>query len=98
MVGAFACPTISVGTSGYAPVAPVAPAGAPQICTTAGPPVLKSLLPSMFAGIGGAVRVCRAAACRVRPPLNVNVALERSIPPDRGLPVPLDGGEAGACT
>src|SRR4029077_10313989 len=76
MVGAFACPTISVGMSGYELDAVGVPVGAPQICTTAGPPVMKSLLPSIFAGSGGAVRFRRAADCRVASALNVNVALD----------------------
>jgi len=36
---------------------------------------MKSLLPSMFAGIGGGVRFCAAAACVVFAALNVNVAV-----------------------
>ena len=51
-------------------------AGAPQTITTAGPPVTKSFAPSMFAGSGGAVRFCFAAACLVASALNVNVALD----------------------
>ncbi len=42
---------------------------------------MKSLLPSMFAGSGGAVRFWRAAAYRVESALKVNVALERLITP-----------------
>jgi len=35
----------------------------------------------MFAGIGGAVRPCRVAACCVAEALKVKVALERLITP-----------------
>ena len=82
-VGAFACPTISVGMSERSPCPWLtgAEVGAPQICTTAGPPAMNSLLPSMLAGSGGAVRFWRAAACRVESALNVKVAVERLITP-----------------
>ena len=69
MTGAFAWPTTSVGMFASSPG--FAFAGAPQTCTTAGPPVMKSLAPSMFAGSGGIVRLCFAAACRVASALNV---------------------------
>src|SRR2546428_14084759 len=87
MVGVLAWPTMSVGTSGYAPVAPVAfvvSVGAPQIWTTAGPPVMNSLLPSMFAGIGGAVRFWRVAVWRVVSARKGNVAYDRLSTPERG--------------
>src|SRR2546430_885670 len=97
-VGAFACPTIRVGTASACPWLVAVDVGVPQTCTTAGPPVMNSLLPSIFAGIGGAVRFWRAAVCFVESALNVNVAADLLMTPYRGSPVTLEGSVVGAWT
>src|SRR3954471_10458546 len=82
---AFPCAITSFGIPPNGPVSPLllVDDGSRKYCTTAGPPVMKSLLPSMLAGIGGGVRLTVAADLRAVSALNVNVAVVRGMTANR---------------
>src|SRR5437868_6853847 len=83
-VGAFATPMTSV-----------LPVWSPEPYTTmiAGPPVNTSVLPSSFAGIGGAVRPTAAALARASEASKTHVAVVRASASYFAV-VPIDAGSA----